>query len=379
MLKVQVGCSIRSLLCKQTDVASDYVDERISTVFLDGKPVDDVDSAIVKNGSVLALSAAMPGLAEPPGSVPKFHFGTPSDCQLKNEGCPSIVTGRKTERLKDSAMSTRFICLIFYLIALPVSVFAHDKESVNEFSLVTYNVLAEAKYIETRIPTLLNILENTNADIIALQETASWFFKSLNSQAWAKKYYYPLYKNKVFIPRGLLILSKHPVTGIVAKKLPGRQKRALLIVKTKIGNTVFSVGTCHLESPLGDGHIRAKQLDLFFDIFSDSDNALFLGDFNFGENEQPDTSHLDKAFTDVWSATNPGKPGYTWNREESIMARRNSFPNEESRRIDRILLKSKLFKPVSARVIGNSPVSGKYSHIFPSDHFGLFGTIQRYH
>ncbi len=22
-----------------------------------------------------------------PGSVPKFHFGTPSDCQLKNEGC----------------------------------------------------------------------------------------------------------------------------------------------------------------------------------------------------------------------------------------------------------------------------------------------------
>ncbi|MCP4106781.1 MAG: hypothetical protein GY749_14790 [Desulfobacteraceae bacterium] len=62
MLKVQVGCSIRSLLCKQTGVASDYVDERISTVFLDGKPVDDVDSAIVKNGSVLALSAAMPGL-----------------------------------------------------------------------------------------------------------------------------------------------------------------------------------------------------------------------------------------------------------------------------------------------------------------------------
>ncbi|MCP4352786.1 MAG: hypothetical protein GY795_45620 [Desulfobacterales bacterium] len=32
-----------------------------------------------------------------PDSVPKFHFGTPSDCQLKNEGCQSIpdffVTG----------------------------------------------------------------------------------------------------------------------------------------------------------------------------------------------------------------------------------------------------------------------------------------------
>ncbi len=62
MLKVQVGCSVRTLLCGQFGVASEYVDERINTIFLDGKPVDDVDSAIIKNGSVLALSAAMPGL-----------------------------------------------------------------------------------------------------------------------------------------------------------------------------------------------------------------------------------------------------------------------------------------------------------------------------
>ncbi|MCP4348884.1 MAG: hypothetical protein GY795_25675, partial [Desulfobacterales bacterium] len=26
------------------------------------------------------------------GSVPKFHFGTPSDCQLKNEGCRLLLT-----------------------------------------------------------------------------------------------------------------------------------------------------------------------------------------------------------------------------------------------------------------------------------------------
>ncbi|MCP4346871.1 MAG: hypothetical protein GY795_15250 [Desulfobacterales bacterium] len=27
-----------------------------------------------------------------PGSVPKYHFGTPSDCQLKNEGCLIFMT-----------------------------------------------------------------------------------------------------------------------------------------------------------------------------------------------------------------------------------------------------------------------------------------------
>jgi hypothetical protein len=41
----------------------EYVRDRILVVFLDGKPVDDLDSAILKNGSVLTLSAAVPGLA----------------------------------------------------------------------------------------------------------------------------------------------------------------------------------------------------------------------------------------------------------------------------------------------------------------------------
>jgi hypothetical protein len=44
-------------------VSPEYVEERIKTVFMDGKAVDDVDLAVIKNGSVLAFSAAMPGLA----------------------------------------------------------------------------------------------------------------------------------------------------------------------------------------------------------------------------------------------------------------------------------------------------------------------------
>ena len=50
------------MLCDQFQVGTDYLENRIKTVFLDGKPVDDEDKAIVKNGSTLVLSAAMPGL-----------------------------------------------------------------------------------------------------------------------------------------------------------------------------------------------------------------------------------------------------------------------------------------------------------------------------
>ena len=61
-LHIKTGLTIRELLCQHLGISKDYVDERIQTIFLDGKAVDDVDNAWVENGSILALSAAMPGL-----------------------------------------------------------------------------------------------------------------------------------------------------------------------------------------------------------------------------------------------------------------------------------------------------------------------------
>jgi len=62
MVKCRVGISIKALLCEQLGLTFEYATGRISTIFLDGKPVDDIESAIIKDGSSLALSAAMPGL-----------------------------------------------------------------------------------------------------------------------------------------------------------------------------------------------------------------------------------------------------------------------------------------------------------------------------
>ena len=62
MVEAETGCSIRTFLCGQLMLSAAYVEERIRAVFLDGRPVDDIGSATVKDGSHLALSAAMPGL-----------------------------------------------------------------------------------------------------------------------------------------------------------------------------------------------------------------------------------------------------------------------------------------------------------------------------
>ncbi|MEE9495906.1 MAG: hypothetical protein V3V39_05220 [Desulfobacterales bacterium] len=56
------GCSIKDLLCKQLNIDEEYLDKRIQTLFLDGKPVDKVEKAYLYNDATLALSGAMPGL-----------------------------------------------------------------------------------------------------------------------------------------------------------------------------------------------------------------------------------------------------------------------------------------------------------------------------
>ncbi len=61
-VKVQTGCSLSDLLCDQFKISPGYIKSEIKVIFLDNSPVDDLDKAIIKDGGVLALSAAMPGL-----------------------------------------------------------------------------------------------------------------------------------------------------------------------------------------------------------------------------------------------------------------------------------------------------------------------------
>jgi hypothetical protein len=62
MLNIRVGESVQTLLCDRLGLDKSYFDERIQTLFLNSKPVDDPATAVVKNNAILALSAAMPGL-----------------------------------------------------------------------------------------------------------------------------------------------------------------------------------------------------------------------------------------------------------------------------------------------------------------------------
>ena len=60
-IRRRVGCSVDVFLRQEMGASAEMI-EKIQSIILEGKPVDDISSALIHNGSILALSAAMPGL-----------------------------------------------------------------------------------------------------------------------------------------------------------------------------------------------------------------------------------------------------------------------------------------------------------------------------
>ena len=60
-IRRRVGCTVLAFLREELGAGTETI-EKIQSIMLDGKPVDDIGSALIHDGSVLALSAAMPGL-----------------------------------------------------------------------------------------------------------------------------------------------------------------------------------------------------------------------------------------------------------------------------------------------------------------------------
>lgn len=62
-VRCTTGVTIEKLLVEHFGIAREYLEEKLTTVFLDGSAVDDIGEALVFDGTTLALSSAMPGLA----------------------------------------------------------------------------------------------------------------------------------------------------------------------------------------------------------------------------------------------------------------------------------------------------------------------------
>jgi hypothetical protein len=93
MVEVEVGCSIQKLLTEQFGIPADYISKRITTLFLNSKAVDDAKTALVNDGSVLALSGAMPGLVGATMRSGGYYSAMRSAINFSNEIIPEAKRG----------------------------------------------------------------------------------------------------------------------------------------------------------------------------------------------------------------------------------------------------------------------------------------------
>jgi poly(A) polymerase len=282
------------------------------------------------------------------------------------------------------------MCNLFYLSSVlvlfacgtPIDAESGEKQvfttpnkdaSVSDDTLVllTYNVMGSSYSPSNRIPVLLDLLTKSDADVIALQEVDAGIYNALSSDSILSSLY-TFSLTPAEHSGGLLFLTKLDITNSSSYILPDtRLDRSVHFIEVMIHNEIIRFATVHLDSYLEDGERRAKQLDFIQNKLVEDLNAVILGDFNFGDSEEPETSHLDTNYRDAWKVAHPDLAGYTWNIEENYMAQRGSFPTEGSRRLDRTLVRSRTWEPIESIMVGIKTLEGSGGKMYVSDHYGL--------
>lgn len=97
IVKMDRPTSIGEFLLSLPGFNQQYIAERVETIFLDGLPVDDLSKIITGGHPVLAISAAMPGLAGAIFRKNSFHAalrttdGKNGENDLQEEGTVSVL------------------------------------------------------------------------------------------------------------------------------------------------------------------------------------------------------------------------------------------------------------------------------------------------
>ena len=240
--------------------------------------------------------------------------------------------------------------------------------------VVTYNLYWRNTDAEERGPAILAQLRAVDPDLVAFQELGSWFAGELDRSGFVRDGGYAATSlgGKTVAPHRLLLLTRFPVLATEIHRLSAGQA-SVVITRLQVNGRALSVANVHLESRLERKKVRVAQLREILEHLGDGE-ALLLGDFNFGDGDEPESSTLPAAFVDPWTVLGNGDPGLTWDRERNARADANSYSGEPSRRLDRILVRSRHLVPEEAGLLGVEPVRAAGRQ--PSDHFGVRVTLR---
>lgn len=249
-----------------------------------------------------------------------------------------------------------------------------DVVAVGSLTVVTFNVWFGEYYREERTDALFRILQDSDADIIALQEITPELLEVILETPWIRDTYsISDFIGESIAPYGVLLLSRLPVERWEIHHLPTRMYRALVTATLNINGTQTVVGVVHLESTKFQGATREDQMRVIFPILENGPHAFLMGDFNFCAIRDVENRALDPRYRDAWAALRPDDPGYTEDTERNIM-RLLQTEKPKRARFDRVLVRSASpgWRAEDIRLLGTEPIDPRLPKVFPSDHFGVW-------
>lgn len=257
---------------------------------------------------------------------------------------------------------------------------------VEALQVATYNVLfdlhdPEQLYSERRVPVCLELLRERDADIIALQEVTPGLWATVLATDWVREGYYVSEGPGAdgLEPYGQVLLSRWPLA--LELHAFGPRKR-LVVGRLALAGRRLAVAAVHLTSNRRDDadDRRAAQLAVLGERLGrgDVDDALVLGDLNFGDGEE-DEQLARAGFVDAWRAVHPHHPGFTFDPQANPLAALATRSGRAAR-FDRVLVRSPIgaLAPIDVTMFGDRPfeTGPEGQAMFASDHFGLCALLQ---
>ncbi|NOX19912.1 MAG: hypothetical protein GXO99_01425 [Nitrospirae bacterium] len=148
LMKVTAGSSVRDFLISNLCLDEEYIDRRIQSILLNGRPVDDPSGAKIKDGVTIALSSSMPGLV---GATLRRCSPVAS--------LRSTLTYKESSNIKSNCQATVRLKL-FNLIMSEIGPF-----------MLKQGVMVEAKRIQEILNKLNSLFDKDRNEVFLNNET----------------------------------------------------------------------------------------------------------------------------------------------------------------------------------------------------------------
>lgn len=235
-----------------------------------------------------------------------------------------------------------------------------------------------------RYPVLSKVLEQSDADVIGMQEVEPAFWAYLAEQPWVRdRYIMSCNKSGPAInPWGVLMMvhRRMSVDQLQHHNVPAWSGHVSLlpVLTLSVNGRPLHVAAIHLLAPFTKGRESARtgqdnalRLRMTKSITGD---CVTMGDFN----DWPTNEFImppDSDYKEAWPIVHPNNPGKTM--DETNLFCRLKIEEIFFGRSDKFFFRGTRLKPIAAQLVGVKSVNDENgnsdapAYLFPSDHYGV--------